>query len=147
MKPNLSKLQKLLTLCQEQHIKLTPLRKAVLEILSYSEKPLSAYDVLRGIKNQHPQTEAMTVYRILNLFEQKDLIHKITAINAYAICEKPTHKHSAQLLLCDTCGHTKEINENRELELVLNNLLNGYHYKLSTKPIEILGICQNCQTS
>ena len=138
------RLPDILSYCQNRGIKLTALRQSIYSILYEAAKPISAYDVLRVLKNDHPQAEAMTVYRILTFLEEKHLIHRIARTNTYAVCDMLMHEHHAQLLLCDTCGQAKEI-KIEQLESILASILKQHHFKPSSKPIEISGICESCQ--
>jgi Fur family zinc uptake transcriptional regulator len=144
MKSEQQKLNKVLTYCHAQGIKLTTLRQLILTILYSHTKPLSAYDILRVLKKQHAKAEAMTVYRILGFLEKNHLVHRIISANTYTACDTPMHEHHAQLLLCDECGYAEEIIA-KPLEALLASVLKKHHFKPSSKPIEILGICENCQ--
>ena len=68
------RLQEAEIICKKQGIKLTPLRGALLKLLYENQTPLSAYELLRLLRETHSQTEAMTVYRILHLFENHHLV-------------------------------------------------------------------------
>ncbi len=144
MKTAEKRLHEITQYCDTHHIKLTPLRLATLQVLHEQENPISAYELLRILKATHPKAQAMTVYRILSFLEDQHLIHRITSCNAYTACGMPTHRHHAQLLLCDQCGHAEEI-AIASLAETIHTVLQQHHFALSTKPTEIFGVCENCQ--
>lgn len=131
------------TLCKKQNSKLTPLRKACLQALYEQAKPLTAYDLLRLLRRQHPKLEAMTVYRILGFLEKCQLIHRIHSCQAYAACNMPEHAHHAQLVVCEKCHHAEEI-ATHALKQSIDHVLKAHSFCFSNKTIEIFGICQHC---
>lgn len=144
MKTIEQRLDQVLQYCHTHGLRLTTLRQTILTILCEYPQPLSAYDILRVLKQQHPKAEAMTVYRILGFLEKNHLIHRITSCNTYAVCDMPTHEHHAQLLLCDQCGQVEEI-EVKQLEKLLASVLKQHAFKPSSRPTEIFGVCGKCQ--
>lgn len=130
-------------LCVKQNAKLTPLRKELLCKLYEQQKPLTAYDLLRLMREQHPKMEAMSVYRILNFLESHHLVHRINSCQAYAACNMPEHEHHAQLVVCEKCHHSEEI-AMPSLKASIDSVLKKTSFCFSTKSIEIFGICQSC---
>lgn len=137
------RLNRAIELCNKQNAKLTPLRKALLSKLYENPKPLTAYDVLRLMREQYPKMEAMSVYRILNFLETHQLVHRLNSCQAYAACSMPEHEHHAQLVVCEKCHHSEEIAV-RSLKESIDSALKEHSFCFSTKSIEIFGICQRC---
>lgn len=131
------------SLCQKQHAKLTPLRKALLRILYECAKPQTAYELLRLMREQHPKMEAMSVYRILSFLETHHLVHRLNSCQAYAACNMPEFAHHAQLVVCEKCHHSEEI-AMPSLTASIDSVLKETSFCLSAKSIEIFGICQSC---
>src|SRR5262245_35383755 len=127
MKSSQERLQEAKTLCKQQGVKLTPLRESLLNLLYQQPLPLSAYELLRLLRESHPQAEAMTVYRILNFLENHHLVHRIISCNTYAACHTPHHPHRPQLLICERCGISSEINDHTLFQAV-RTVLEVHHF-------------------
>lgn len=143
MKSPEQRLQEADALCKQQGIRLTPLRETLLKLMYLNPAPLSAYELLRLLRQTHPQAEAMTVYRILHFLENHHLVHRITSCNTYAACLTPEHPHQPQLLICERCGSSTEIEE-KSLAQAVKKVLELHNFQSSSKPTEIFGICGVC---
>lgn len=130
-------------LCERAHVRLTPIRRDLLTLIYSHNEHLTAYELLRLLRNTYPKAEAMTVYRTLDFLQKQQLIHRVASQNAYTACDTPEHQHQAQLLLCEKCGQAEEIKA-AHLEEALHTMARQYQFVLSDKPMEITGICKNC---
>jgi Fur family zinc uptake transcriptional regulator len=130
-------------LCGKAGVRLTDIRKDLLALIYADGAHLTAYELLRVLRNTYPKAEAMTVYRGLDFLEKQGLIHRVASQNAYTACSAPNHNHYAQLLLCQKCGKAEEISA-AALEKALEKIAEQYQFSLSNHPIEITGICNNC---
>ncbi len=133
-------------LCADRHITLTPLRKEVLYILYQKKIPIRAYDLLAILKKTYPATEPPSVYRVLNFFIEKNLVHRIESQNAYVYCEswkddQPAHK--TILLLCKKCNKSTEFIDN-DFHTHLSVFSNKNKIQIEDSLIEVKGICASC---
>jgi Fur family zinc uptake transcriptional regulator len=145
MNPSLEKrLVQAKQLCEQAGVRLTDIRKNLLALIYTHDEHLTAYELLRLLRETYPKAEAMTVYRGLSFLQEQKLIHRVASQNAYTACDTPEHIHHAQLLLCEKCGQAEEINATA-LEKALQTTAKFYHFHLSNSPIEISGICKNCK--
>ncbi len=136
-------LEKAEALCHERGVRLTQQRKAVLQLLCASDKPLSAYELLdrmRGlIKNPAPPT----VYRALDFLLEQGLAHKLESLHAYVSCTHPEHSHASQFLICDDCGEVAEI-EDPGVTKNLKALGETIGFRTKRPVVEVLGTCGQC---
>lgn len=66
------------TLCTQKGLRLTALRRRVLELVWQSHKPLGAYDILGVLSEQDGRRAAPpTVYRALDFLLENGLVHRI----------------------------------------------------------------------
>lgn len=130
-------------ICKQTSARLTPIRKDLLALIYSQDGHITAYELLRLLRVSHPKAEAMTVYRALEFLQQQQLVHRVASQNAYTACDTPEQSHHAQLLLCEKCGHAEEVSAPL-LENALQTMVKQHSFKLSNKPMEILGICENC---
>ncbi len=110
-----------------KNIKLTSARKAILEILISSDKPLSYED----IKNELSMDKA-TFYRNITKFEEENIINSFESNDKKRYFEIQKTKHSH--FICTTCSKIECIHERLDLNLV--------NYQVDN--IIIKGICPKC---
>ena len=80
----------LLEHCIKKKKSLTPSRILVIKILSKSQNPKSAYDLLKEINDtEKTNLNISTIYRVLEFWIKLGLIHKISAINKFLVCLTP----------------------------------------------------------
>ncbi|MEI2734956.1 MAG: transcriptional repressor [Rhodoblastus sp.] len=90
--------------------RLTPGRKAVLDILESARRPIGAYEMIDILAASAGRRPAPTqVYRALDFLVEQGLVHRLASRNAYLACG---HGHEASepvaFLICDGCGHVDE---------------------------------------
>ncbi|MBU2884309.1 transcriptional repressor [Gilvimarinus agarilyticus] len=138
-------LQAAITLCQERGVRLTPLRKQVLELIWQSHKPLGAYALLDLLSAEAPKPVAPpTVYRALDFLLEQKLIHRIGALNAFIGCPHPDHQHASHFLLCDDCGRAEEI-QSPEVSDSINQAAQGAGFNVHSQSLEVFGLCPDCR--
>jgi len=70
-------------LCAERGVRLTTLRRRVLELVWSSEKPLGAYDILAVLSEADRRRAAPpTVYRALGFLLNNGLVHRIASLGS-----------------------------------------------------------------
>lgn len=110
-----------------KNIKLTTARKAILELLSTSSKPLSYEDMKEKIS-----MDKATFYRNITKFEEEDIINSFESNDKkrYFEIQKNPHAH----FICTTCSSITCLKEESNLHLT------GYQID----NIIIKGICPAC---
>ncbi len=99
-------------LCARQGLRLTALRRRVLELVWQSHKPLGAYDILAVLSEQDGRRAAPpTVYRALDFLLENGLVHRISSLNAFIGCNHPEHAHQGQFLICRECHAAIELEQ------------------------------------
>ena len=125
-------------------VRLTALRRRVLELIWRSHKPAGAYDILDALGKEHTGAAPPTVYRALAFLTQNGFVHRIESQNAYVGCPKPDADHTGQFLICRDCGQAAELNDKRIVALIAQSAeKNGFAADAPT--IEIEGVCAACQ--
>jgi Fur family zinc uptake transcriptional regulator len=133
-------------LCISRSVKLTPIRRKVLELIWESHKAVKAYDLLDQIKPLNYSAKPATVYRALDFLMSQGLIHKVESLNAYVGCSCSGRQHEQLLLICDQCH---EIEERAAFEVMhaLSSEIKRAGFSISYKSIEIHGTCAGCASS
>lgn len=129
--------------CAKQKERLTKPRLEVLRILSVSQKPLGAYEILQKLAKIIKSPKPPTAYRAINFWLQHGFIHRIESLNAFTVCQAD-HRHSgSQFMVCDDCGSVTEAHV-CHLPKVLQKAAINNHFNFSSWSIEIHGICADC---
>ena len=117
-------------LTHEKNIKLTTARKAILEILVKSDKPLCYED----IKDKLSMDKA-TFYRNITKFEEQNIINSFESNDKKRYFEIAKTKHSH--FICNVCSKIECIHEKLDLNLE--------DYQVDN--IIIKGVCPKCINS
>lgn len=129
--------------CASRGIELTPLRLDILHLFCKLAKPVTAYELLRELRNTRKTAEPPTVYRVLDFLAQENIVHKIEANNTYLLCIHPDAKHQNQILICNNCGSATEIEDKKICQTIKASAkTHGFH--ISDELLEIRGYCQGC---
>lgn len=132
--------------CAKQGLKLTKIRKQVLEIIWAQHNPIGAYDVLQKLQEAGHKPAPPTAYRALDFLVSAKLIHRIESLNSYIGCPSPNANHQCQFYICTECQHIAEVNN-----VAVSEALNSGAQELGFKPeqpvIEVHGVCHRCQQS
>ncbi len=131
--------------CQQRHIKLTPLRQAILGIVASANTPLTAYAILDELRRERPKAQVMSVYRVLNFLLDNGLIHRIESLNAFVLCHHLNQRdHLSQWLICSVCGGITEY-VSPLAEQHYNDIAEQTGFEVATSVIELSGRCQACR--
>lgn len=130
-------------LCDQRGLRLTPLRRQVLELVWRSHEPVKAYDILESLRETHRGAAPPTVYRALEFLQQQGLVHRIESMNAYIGCGMPQKLHDGQFLICRSCGEVAEIND-AAITRLLSRKAGALGFHIDNETIEIRGLCMGC---
>lgn len=129
--------------CGAYKHRLTEPRLAVLDILSSSDKPLKAYEILEQLGKVIPNPKPPTVYRAIDFWVKHGFIHRIESLNAYVTCNVGHQHCGSQFMICDDCGTV--------IETHLHGLSDSLQKTTSQKTftplrwnLEIHGTCAKC---
>ncbi|MFO1135882.1 MAG: Fur family transcriptional regulator [Rhodoblastus sp.] len=127
--------------------RLTPGRKAVLDILEGAGRPIGAYEMIDILAASAGRRPAPTqVYRALDFLVEQGLVHRLASRNAFLAC---CHGHDASepvaFLICDGCGHVDEATS-PALAADVAAVAGKRGFAPRAQIIEIAGRCAACQT-
>jgi Fur family zinc uptake transcriptional regulator len=138
-------LERAQTLCNQRGVRLTPLRKTVLELVWQNHKPLGAYALMSMLEREDTRKVAPpTVYRALDFLLENGLIHRVHRLNAYVGCADPEQPHAGNLLICRQCGVAQEV-EGPALSQSLQQLAQERAFTAEDHTLEVVGLCGQCQ--
>ena len=136
------------SVCEQSGARLTEKRQDILKILLIAGGPLSAYQIANAYNDgaQKPMP-TMSVYRILEFLETKDLVHKLSSNNKYIAC---THSHNGdtrkvtQFLICNQCKIAKEIIISTKIMDELGKVVENAGFALKHRQLELDCLCEEC---
>lgn len=133
--------------CARRGLRLTALRRRVMELVFAQSKPVKAYDLLDQIRQERDGAAPPTVYRALDFLLEHGFIHKLESINAFIGCDhlhgEGRRRHQPPFLICDKCTVTMELEDTRAAKVLAKEARRlGFTPKAQT--LEIHGLCARC---
>lgn len=128
----------------EQGVRLTPVRRRVLEILLEEHRALGAYAVLDRLVEEGFARQPPVAYRALDFLVEHGLAHRIRRLNAYTACVEPGHDHPVTFLICENCETVAETSSDA-LGEAINDTAVPSGFKVSRVNLEAIGTCKSCR--
>ncbi|MBY8829362.1 Fur family transcriptional regulator [Hephaestia mangrovi] len=123
----------------------TSMRASVFEALAGFDKPASAYDIAEAVsKAEDRRVAANSVYRILDLFVSANLARRVESSNAYVANAHPDCLHDCIFLVCDKCGQTTHIDDDR-ITGTVRHAAEAAGFSPVRPVIEVRGTCADCE--
>ena len=142
-----SKMKEIKELVREKGYKLTPQRRATLDVILNNEgKHMSAEEVYLEVKKQCPEIGLATVYRTMLLLEEMDILLKHNfddGRNRYEL-NHSDEDHNHHHLICQKCGTVLEVEEDL-LESLESNIEKKYQFKVIDHNVRFVGYCNDCR--
>src|SRR5690554_6893808 len=131
--------------CERAGVRLTTLRRRVLELVWQSHRPMGAYDLLDILAREDDRRPAPpTVYRALDFLQEHGLVHRIASLNAFIGCPSPDHTHPGQFLPCRRCRVACELDQSL-IQPAIQEVANQRGFTVEAETVEITGICARCR--
>jgi Fur family transcriptional regulator, zinc uptake regulator len=122
----------------------TAMRAQIFDALAGFDRPASAYDIAEAVsKAQGRRVAANSVYRILDLFVGANLARRVESANAYIANAHPDCLHDCIFLVCDSCGQTTHIDDDR-LTAGVRSAAEAAGFAAERPVIEVRGKCAAC---
>jgi len=138
-------MQSYIQVLKDNRLKITPRRKAVIDIFMKCRVHLSPYDVYMKLKNKLPTLGLPTVYRILAEFKNSGILVQSLSDDCqlrYALCTLP-HQHHHHFT-CRKCKKVEEVDfcNFKGISQFIENKLNA---KVDSHQLQIEGLCSKCK--
>jgi Fur family zinc uptake transcriptional regulator len=131
-------------LCAARGVRLTDLRKRVLELVWNSHQPIGAYAVLDTLRQEGLGSAPPTVYRALDFLLENGLVHRIESLNAFVGCAHPGERHRGLFLICTSCRDALEIDDAKVTRTVAATA-GERGFAVQDVTVEVAGICADCR--
>ncbi|WHZ18666.1 MAG: Zinc uptake regulation protein Zur [Rhodanobacteraceae bacterium] len=131
--------------CTSRGLRLTPLRREVLDLVAKARKPVKAYDLLESLRDNHAGAAPPTVYRALDFLLENGFIHKLESINAFVFCQHPAEAHQVPFLICDVCEGATELCDEGSIARLIEQQAKGFGFRAKAQTLEVHGVCKACR--
>jgi Fur family transcriptional regulator, zinc uptake regulator len=127
-------------------VRLTPVRRRVLEILLEHHCALGAYDVLQRLAADGFGHQPPVAYRALDFLVEQGLVHRIHRLNAFTACMHPGEAHAPAFLICTACHLVAEAPA-APVRAALNKAAKSLGFTIDAAHVEAQGLCPACQAA
>lgn len=132
-------------LCQRDALRLTPIRKRVLELVWQSHRPLGAYEILAQLSEEEGKPSAPpTVYRALDFLLDNGLVHRLASLNAFIGCDRPHQAHQGHFLICRLCKVARELPHDG-IDRAVEAAAAALGFQVEQQVVEVSGLCAPCR--
>jgi Fur family ferric uptake transcriptional regulator len=125
--------------------RVTPIRTALLEILSKTKKPLTTQEILTALLKKKISANKTTVYRQLESLKENHLVTEVyfnDRNTRYELEDEKTHHHH---LVCLKCKKVEDVTLPEDLHHQEKLVLKKNKCKVLQNFLEFFGLCKNCQ--
>lgn len=126
--------------------KLTPQRKAVLDILTqHKGQHLNSDEIFRLVSKTHSGIGLATIYRTLPILEKMELVKRIYLQDGCVRYElyDSDRPHSHHHLICMICGSIMEVQEDM-LENLEKQIYKNNKFIIKNHSLKFYGHCKEC---
>lgn len=131
------------TQLQKSGLKKTKAREAIYEFLQTTKEPTDVTQILDFLKSRGIDTDKVTVYRILDIFVQKNLARKLEFQEGKFRYEGAGEHHHH--LICTNCKRVEDIDLENDISDHEAQILKDTGFKVTDHSLEFFGLCKNCQ--
>jgi Fur family ferric uptake transcriptional regulator len=131
------------TLLRKNGLRDTQPRRMVVQALLQKRRAGSPYDIQKWITVKGNTINAVTVYRVLEVFEKLGLVHRHPCNGLYTLCTIPGKKGHHGFLHCTSCGRVEEFCSTL-LCMMENRIAKSARFRAKAHVSELTGLCRSC---
>ena len=129
--------------CASEGLRLTPVRRKVLELLLQEHRALGAYAILDLLREAGFGSQPPVAYRALDFLVENGFVHKIERLNAFVACTHPSHGHTPAFMICRVCDTVAEAHVTSE-NAALTAEASAAGFQIEKTVVEAEGVCPSC---
>lgn len=130
--------------CRDGGLRLTPIRRRVLELLLATGVPRGAYDLADELAlGTGKRFAPITVYRALDFLVANGFVHRIESRNAYVASTRGAGAGPSLLLVCELCGRVAQ-GDAEAVTRALGRAASSEGFVLTGRPFEVQVRCTGC---
>lgn len=130
---------------ERQGLRMTPLRRTVLEEVAGSHHAIGAYEVLERMASKAGRRMApISVYRALDCLVEAGVVHRLESRNAFFACHtRHTAGQRQVVLACETCGVVVEVKAPAVFDGI-SSASAAAGFAMQRALVEVMGTCSAC---
>ena len=132
-------------LCAERGVRLTEIRRRVLELVWRNHAPVGAYELLKELTKERQSAVPPTIYRALEFLVEQGLVHRIESLNAYVGCAHPDEPHCSHFIICRDCGLAAELT-GFIIDKAIRASAEDCGFLVEGDTVEVTGLCAQCRS-
>ena len=129
--------------CTAEGLRLTPVRRKVLEFLLQEHRALGAYAILDLLREAGFGSQPPVAYRALDFLAANGFVHKIEHLNAFVACTRPGETHSPAFMICRLCDAVAETRSAPARD-AFGAAARAAGFQIERTVLEAEGICPSC---
>lgn len=129
--------------CADTGLRLTPVRRKVLELLLQQHRALGAYAILDMLRDAGFGSQPPVAYRALDFLSEHGFVHKIERLNAFVACAHPGESHSPAFMICRVCEAVAEAHST-PAKGALGDAARAVGFQIEKTVVEAEGVCPDC---
>ena len=125
--------------------RITPLRTALIEVLSKSHEPKTPQELLLALAKKGFKANKTTVYRQLEALQRFSIIQEVRFTDRtkrYELVNESGHHHH---LVCLQCQRIEDVSFPTDLEQHEKTIWKKNKFKVLQHSLEFFGLCKSCQ--
>jgi len=144
MKNSYERLEWALKRCQESQMRMTPVRRSIVEFLSEQRNPvnLDAISAVPGVKDT---CDATTVYRTLMVFKDAGLVRWVGMLRKTSHFVLNVPGDVSHFLVCERCGGVAELDVPAGMLATLERLAVEHGFAANWQCMDLHGVCRSCE--
>lgn len=132
------------SICEARGVRMTELRRHILELLWANGRPTGAYELIEALKIEDARPVGPpTVYRALGFLMAQGIVSKIESLNAYVPCVHPEREQDRLFFICSSCGASVELEDPRIGGLLAEDAA-ALGFAVKRRMVEVEGLCAQC---
>ena len=135
---------KITDILRQRHYKLTPQRRAVIDVIAHSHAHLTPAAIYSKARQVYPHVGLVTIYRTLGILAELGLIcevHTEGNCRSYLMRRPSEHHHH---LICSDCGRVVDFTGCKFSKLE-ERLSQETGFEIDSHLFEFHGRCHNCR--
>lgn len=129
--------------CAKERLRMTPVRRKVLELLLKEHRALGAYAILDLLRDAGFGSQPPVAYRALDFLVEHGFVHKIERLNAFVACAHPGENHSPAFMICRICDAVAEA-QSAPSRGMLGAAAKAAGFQIEKTVVEAEGVCPAC---
>src|SRR5437870_12259482 len=144
MKNSGERLQWALKKCEQSHMRMTHVRKAILEFLSEQRKPVNL-DSISQAPGVGDECDATTVYRTLMVFKDAGLVRWMGMLRKTSHFVLNVAGDVSHFLVCERCGAVAELDLPPGMLAAMEQVAVEHGFAARGQCMELHGVCRACE--